>query len=98
MKKQNVETVLRELANQNFNAYPEDYPRTEGEATDEATERAQDLALDYWENRNEHEIKRDDNLAVSKIDYVEWVCAEFSEWVQEQNDNADFLKNVPDSL
>lgn len=84
MKKQNVEVIVRELARQNFNLYPESYPIEDGLATNEATENAQDLAKNYWDNRTELDEERDNGCGVSKIDYVEWVCAEFSDWVQEE--------------
>ena len=98
MKKQNVEQIIKELANQNFNLYPESYPRLDGLATNDATENAQDLAAGYFDNREELDKTRDEELEITKIDYVDWVCEEFGKWVQEQLDNAEFLKEVPPSM
>lgn len=83
MKKNNVETIVRELASENFNLYPESYPIENGIATDEASENAQDLGSRYFEVRTENEIERDQELGITEIDYVEWVMEEFGAWVQE---------------
>ena len=84
MEKSNVEQIIQELATQNFNMYNESYPIENNLATDEATENAQELAISYFEHRNESEIVRDNNLSITKIDYIDFVMSAFSTWVQEE--------------
>jgi hypothetical protein len=83
MKRENIEKIIKELATQNFNRYPESYPIVLGLVTNEAAETAQDLGKSYYQNRTEDEIERDEMNGVTEIDYVEWVMAAFGEWVRE---------------
>jgi len=79
MKTANVESIVKDLAYDNFNMYPESYPLNEnGTATDEASMAVQDLASNYFDNRQEAEIERDEDLGITKIDYVEWCMNAFS--------------------
>lgn len=73
---------IKALATENFNLYPENYPLTTEVATDEATEAAQDLAVSFFENKNEGEEIRDEQEGITQIDYTEWVMEAFAEWVQ----------------
>ena len=84
MKNENVKQIIQELARQNFNLYPESYPLENGLSTDEATTTAQEVAIGYWDNRNETEIERDEELSITKIDYVNWVMAEYESFIQEK--------------
>jgi len=84
MNRSNVETIIQELARDNFNLYSDDYQIKNNEATSEAMETAQDLGIRYFEHRNENEIERDDSLNITKIDYVDFVMDAFSVWVQNQ--------------
>ncbi len=74
---------VAELATQNFNLYPEDYEIKDGLATNDASEAAQDLAISYFNNREDLEIEQENELDITQIDYVEAVMTAFSEWVQE---------------
>ena len=79
MKTENVQSIIRDLAYANFNMYPECYPLNEdGAATDEASMAVQDLASNYYDNRQEAEIERDEELGITETDYVEWCMAAFS--------------------
>ena len=79
MKTENVQSIIRDLAYDNFNMYPESYPLNEnGTATGEASMAVQDLASNYFDNRQEAEIERDEELGITEIDYVEWCMAAFS--------------------
>lgn len=79
MKTANVESIIKDLAYDNFNMYPESYPLNEnGTATDEASMAVQDLASNYFDNRQEAEIERDEELGITEMDYVEWCMNAFS--------------------
>lgn len=82
MNKQNVKQTIQELAGQNFNLYPEMYKPVNGLATEESILTAQQVAISYWEHREEDEIERDEDLGITKIDYVDWVMAEYETYVQ----------------
>lgn len=82
MKKQNVKQIIQDLARENFNSNSEQYPITEGIATDEASEAVADLAKSYYNNRTEQEEARDEELNVAVIDYVEWCMEEFAEFIE----------------
>lgn len=84
MNKSNVEQIVQEVATENFNLYPEDYPIENGVISSEVAEFVQDLAINYYENRTELDAKRDEVAEVTKIDYVDFVMAAFSTWVQEK--------------
>lgn len=84
MKKDNVKQIIQELAKENFSNYPELYKVKNGIATEEATTEAQELALSYFRERQEHEIERDEKLEVTQIDYVEWVMEAFGEWIENE--------------
>lgn len=82
MNRQNIETLIRDLFRQNFNAYPESYPLTDdGLMSEEGTTCAQDNAKRYWAVRTEFEIERDEKAGVTEIDYVEWVMVELSDLI-----------------
>lgn len=84
MKKADIEQIVRELFRENFNLYPDSYPLTEtGLMTEEGTINAQEVALGYFRERSESEIFRDEELDVTKIDYVNWVMAELEALVPE---------------
>ncbi len=79
MKTENVQSIIRDLAYDNFNMYHECYPLNEdGTATDEASMAIQDLASNYFDNRQEAEIERDEALGITEIDYVDWCLNVFS--------------------
>lgn len=94
-----IEQIIKELATQNFNSYPESYPVENGFATDEASSAAQDLARSYFENRTENDVERDETNGVTETDYVEWVMVAFGEWVREMSPELDkFDKFVMDQV
>jgi len=76
-----AELAVKELAKENFYLYPEDYPIENGLATDEASENIADLAENYWDNRTELDVARDEKESVTLIDYVEWCFSAFSETI-----------------
>lgn len=84
MNQQNAKQIIQELARANFNMYPHSYPLVDGLATEEATINAQELAIGYHDNRTEIDAERDEELGITKIDYVDWVMEEFSTWVQNE--------------
>jgi len=84
MNKENVEQIIKELANDNFRMYPESYHLDDNLATNEASENVQELGISYFQHRNEHEIERDEELNISQIDYVEWCMEEFSNLIEEK--------------
>ena len=83
MQKQNVEQIIRDLSNSNFSMHPEYYEIKDGLSTDEATLTAQELANSYWDNRQDEEIERDDNLGIIKTDYQDWVMSAYESYVQQ---------------
>lgn len=84
MNTQNVKQIIQELARQNFRMYPASYPIVDGLATDDAAINAQEVAIGYYDNRTELDRERDEELGITKIDYVEWVMEEFSTYVQNE--------------
>lgn len=80
---QKAENAITELAKENFTLYPEDYPIENGLVTNEASENVSGLAENYWNNRTELDIKRDEEGGVTLIDYVEWCQAAFSAILQD---------------
>jgi len=78
MKTADVESIVKELAYDNFNMYPKSYPLKNGAATDEASMAVQDLASNYFDNRQKAEIERDEELGITEIDYVEWCMSALS--------------------
>lgn len=85
MKTQNIEQIIKESARRNFNLYPDCYHLENELSTEEATISAQELAISYWEHREEDEIERDEKFNISKIDYVEWVMQEFANFIEQTN-------------
>lgn len=84
MKLENVQSIIRELAYDNFRMYPQCYPLNEdGTATDEASMAVEDLALNYFDHRQDAEIERDEELGITEVDYVEWCMAAFSGYITE---------------
>lgn len=77
-----VKQIIQELARHNFNLYPESYALVDGLSTDESTTTAQEVANGYWNNRNELEIKRDEQLGIIKTDYQDWVMSEYDIYIQ----------------
>jgi hypothetical protein len=78
MQKENVEQIIRELFRENLRLYPESYPLTnQGGATQEASESVEGVASGYWDNRDELEVQRDQKLAITRVDYLEWCMNEF---------------------
>jgi hypothetical protein len=84
MNKENVEQLIKQLTRECINAYPDAYPvNIDGTATDVASMAVADIASSYWENRNENEIERDENLNITESDYVEWCLETFSDLILE---------------
>lgn len=78
MQKSNVETIIKELAKENARLYPESYPIENGEFTNEACTNFCELAKQYFDNRTEEEIERDETCSTFPIDledYAKW-CGE----------------------
>jgi len=49
MNKENVEQIIKELANDNFRMYPESYHLDDNLATNEASENVQELGISYFQ-------------------------------------------------
>jgi len=78
----NIRTIVMELATTNFRMYPENYPlNSDGLATDEASENAQELAISYYEHRDELEVERDEKAGINKADYVDFVMDAFNSFL-----------------
>ena len=70
---ENIQSIIRDLAIDNFNAYPECYPTS---LNQECLDNLDLLAESYWDNRTEEEIKRDENAISEPVtleDYKNWV-------------------------
>jgi hypothetical protein len=73
MKKQNIEQIIKELFSHNYKLYPESYPESEnGLVNEDADDNCEQWALDMWNNRDESEIERDEDLAITLADYKDW--------------------------
>jgi len=75
MQRENIETIIRELFRQNYNAYPDSYHDTVAGSINTAL----DTAKGYWDYRDETEIERDTQVGVALTDYENWVKAELAE-------------------
>ena len=82
MNKSNIQTIIWDLATENFDLYPESYPIENGVATGEALENLQSLAVGYFECRTELEVHRDAVYNLSESDYIEFVRGAFAAWAQ----------------
>ena len=88
-----IRNIIQDLAKENFSLYPENYPHIEGEFTEEAKESMNDLAVGYWENRNEEEVLRDEKNEITLKDYFIWIrdecwlffCEEFHDTSEYEN-------------
>lgn len=83
MNKQDIQKIIREVFREYYNANEgQSFPIEEsGKMSKEGTIHAQDVAKQYWADRNEDEVERDEKSGVTEIDYVEWVMAELSDLI-----------------
>jgi hypothetical protein len=77
MNRDNVKQVIQELARQNFNQYSEDWVNDVYDT--------KDIAIGYYENRDQYEVERDAELNITESDYINWVDSEFKNWKETQN-------------
>lgn len=77
-----VKTIIKELATQNFDSYPQDYKIEDGKATEETAINILSLAENYWDHRSDDEIERDENLNLDKEDYAVWCEEAFRDWLE----------------
>lgn len=75
MKRENIQTIIRDLFRDNYRANPDSYPSQVGDAVRLALL----TAKGYWENRTEDEMIRDAKANVNLADYENWVKAELTE-------------------
>lgn len=68
--KNNIEVIVKELAQEAFHLYPDCYNDKED---------LKELAESYWDNRSEYEVERDYSSNVVLGDYIKWVLEEFNE-------------------
>ena len=88
--RENIQNIIRDLAGENFTAYPECYPIENGKLTDICLNSLDVLAEMYWDNRAESEIERDFNAypdAVTIEDYKNWVLWKFESLMGIENDS-----------
>ena len=85
MKKE-IEKIIKNIATERFNLYPEDYPLLKGLdllGEEHRTSRLRDLALCLYEDRNEVEIERDEKAGITKVDYIDNVIQAHTAWMWE---------------
>jgi hypothetical protein len=84
MKKENIKQIIQDSARENFNSYSNDYPiRTiDNIPAKEAYENACQLAISYYEIRDDEEVNRDQQLEISMQDYINWVQLELGNWAE----------------
>jgi len=82
MKKSNIEQIIKELARDNFRLYTESYPLENNLASLEACENLSELAMNYWNSRDESEIERDRAERVILADYFIWIQDAFNELLE----------------
>jgi hypothetical protein len=75
----NIETIIKDLAKQAFNSYPEVY---NSEFPEKCAESISELAKGYWDNRTEDEIERDENAGVDVNDYERWCAAAYEATIE----------------
>lgn len=80
MNKKNIEQIIRELFKDNYRAYPSDYDFSNDNGQ-QARLNARSVANEYWDNRQDDEVVRDEQAGVTKEDYVKWVMAELSDLI-----------------
>lgn len=83
--RENIQNIIRDLASENFTAYPECYPIENGKPTQECLDALDLLAESYFDNRQESEIERDQNAInepVTLEDYKNWVLLKFESFIE----------------
>lgn len=77
MKKENIKQIIQGLFRENYHLYPNSYPvASDGQLKLEGAMAAQDVAINYWKERTELDIERDEQAGVTEQDYVQWVHTE----------------------
>ena len=91
-----ISIIIKEVATENFNLYPEDYLAS----LEDAKESVVSLAEGCFENRNEAEVERDEEANIELSDYIDWCAAAYYFWLSNQDEMYDiekiqelFLKN-----
>ena len=80
-----ISQIIKELATENFNLYPEDYLAS----SKDAKEAVVCLAEGYFENRNEAEVAKDEQANVQLSDYIDWCAAAYCLWLSDQDEMYD---------
>lgn len=75
--KEHIERIIKDLAYDNFVIFPEMYPINNGETTKEALYNLRDLASNYYENRTNNEISRDEQYGITEKHYHDWCLNAF---------------------
>jgi len=75
--KTQIERIIKDLAYDNFKTYADMYPTFEGKATEEATSNVKQLASNYYDNRTNEDIDRDEQYNVAEEDYQKWCLEAF---------------------
>ena len=81
-----ISIIIKELATENFKLYPENYLAS----LEDAKNAVVSLAEGYFENRNETEVKRDEQANVELAEYVDWCAAAYCFWLSDQDEMDDF--------
>jgi len=80
-----ISIIIKELATENFKLYPENYLAS----LEDAKNAVVSLAEGYFENRNETEVKRDEQANVELAEYVDWCAAAYCFWLSDQDEMYD---------
>lgn len=90
MDYQHKKRIIQELFRENLRLYPESYPAD----LQESLIHCANVALGYWDNRNDLEIEEEQGTDISKIDYVLFCIEEYGNYISEgtytfKQDNSD---------
>lgn len=80
MDKQNIEMIIRDLFRANFHHYRSDYSK---EVLHSPSEIAADWAVNLFDNRNDQEQLRDEQLLITVENYKSWAVAELKSLQQD---------------
>ncbi len=83
MEKKDVQKIIIDLAYNAYTSCPESYPVNEDNQPVEFTQYAIcELATGYWDERNELEIQRDQDLEISIEDYLVFCESAFTKFTE----------------
>ena len=77
-----ISQIIKECATENFNLYPDNYLSS----LEDSRKMVVSLAEQYFENRNEAEVARDEKACIELSDYIDWCVAAYCYWLSDKDE------------